>query len=149
MAGCHIGHDVVLGDNNVLANHVLVGGHVVIGDRCFLGGASVFHQFIRVGDLVMVQGISGFSQDIPPFCTASRVNHLDGLNVVGLRRAGFDSAARLDLKRAWAAAFNSVSGPVKGAAAALQSGEWTEAARSMLDFIAGTGAKGVAAPERS
>jgi UDP-N-acetylglucosamine acyltransferase len=149
MAGCHIGHDVVLGDHNVLANHVLVGGHVVIGNRCFLGGGSVFHQFIRIGDLAMVQGISGFSQDIPPCCTGSRVNRIDGLNVVGLRRAGIDSAVRLELKRAWAAAFNAVSGPVKGAAAALQSGEWTDAARSMLEFIANPGAKGIAGPERN
>ncbi len=119
MAGCHLGHDSVAGDHNVLANHVLVAGHVTIGSRCFLGGASVFHQFIRIGDLAMVQGHSGFSKDIPPFCTGYRINRVEGLNVVGLRRAGFDSAARLELKRAWAAAYLSVLGPVKGAAAAL------------------------------
>lgn len=148
MAGCHLGHDVVLGDHNVLANLVLIAGHVTMGSRCFLGGASVFHQFIRIGDLAMVQGKSGFSQDIPPFCTGYRENRVEGLNIVGLRRAGFDSAARLDLKRAWAAAYHSVLGPVRGAAAALESGSWTEASQSLLQFIAAPGPKGVAGPER-
>ena len=149
MAGCHLGHDAVLGDHTVLANHVLIAGHVIIGSRCFLGGASVFHQFIRIGDLAMVQGHSGFSKDIPPFCTGYRINRVEGLNVVGLRRAGFDSAARLELKRAWAATYLSVLGPVKGAVAALESTQWSEAAVKFLNFIAGSGAKGVAGPDRS
>jgi UDP-N-acetylglucosamine acyltransferase len=148
MVGCHVGHDAMLGDLNVLANQVLVAGHVNIGSRCFLGGAAVFHQFIRIGDLAMVQGNSGFSKDIPPYCTGFRENRVEGLNVVGLRRAGFDSAARMDLKRAWATVCQSKLGPVKGAAAALESGQWTEAARHLLHFIAHPGPKGVAGPAR-
>ncbi len=148
MAGCHVGHDAVLGDSNVLANHVLVAGHVNIGSRCFLGGAAVFHQFIRIGDLAMVQGNSGFSKDIPPYCTGFRENRVEGLNVVGLRRAGFDSSARLDLKRAWAAAYQSTLGLVRGAAAALESGPWTDASRQLLHFIANPGPKGIAGPVR-
>jgi UDP-N-acetylglucosamine acyltransferase len=148
MVGCHIGHDAVLGDHNVLANQVLIGGHVTIGSRCFLGGAAVFHQFIRIGDFVMVQGNSGFSKDIPPFCTGFRENRVEGLNVVGLRRAGFDAAARLDLKRAWAAVYQSALGLVRGAVAALESGSWTEASQKMLHFIAQPGPKGIAGPIR-
>ena len=148
MAGSHVGHDSVLGDHNVFANHVMVAGHVTIGSGCFLGGGAGFHQFIRIGDLVMVQGNSGFTKDIPPYCTGYRFNRVEGLNVVGLRRAGFDSAARLQLKRAWSAAFTSPLGPVKGAAAALESGQWTDAALKMLQFIARPGAKGVAGPEK-
>ncbi len=146
MAGCHVGHDTRLGDHNVLANHVLVGGHVTIGDRCFLGGGAVFHQFIRIGDLAMVQGNSGFSQDLPPYCMGFKINQVESLNVVGLRRAGFDSAARLDLKRAWTTVIQSPMGPVKGAAAALASRVWTEASRKLLEFIAHPGPKGVAGP---
>ena len=149
MAGCHVGHDVVVGDDTVMANHVLVGGHVAVGSRCFLGGASVFHQFIRIGDLAMVQGNSGFSKDIPPFCTGFRENRVEGLNVVGLRRAGFDSAARLDLKRAWVAAYTSPLGIVRGAAGALGAGEWSEPSRKLLEFLANPGPKGVAGPDRA
>lgn len=149
MAGCHLGHDAVLGDQNVLANHVLVAGHVTIGSHCFLGGGSGFHQFIRIGDLAMVQGNSSFSRDIPPFCTGYLFNRIEGLNVVGLRRAGFDNAARLELKRAWAAAYLSAPGPVKGAAAALEHGQWSDAAQKFLRFLAFPGPKGIAGPDRS
>ncbi len=148
MAGCHLGHDAAAGDHNVLANHVLIAGHVTIGDRCFLGGGSVFHQFIRIGDLAMVQGNSGFSKDIPPFCIGCQINRVEGLNVVGLRRAGVDSAARLELKRAWAATYLSVLGPVKGAAAALNDAQWSVAALKFLGFIADSGPKGVGCPNR-
>lgn len=148
MAGVHLGHDSVLGDYNVLANNVLVAGHVTVGSRCFLGGGAGVHQFIRIGDFAMIQGNSAISQDIPPYCTASDINVVDGINVVGLRRAGFDSAARLEIKRAWNTAYKSHSGPVRGAAQALEGGEWSEAAQALLRFMAAGGKKGIACPRR-
>jgi UDP-N-acetylglucosamine acyltransferase len=149
MAGCHIGHDAVVGDQTVLANNVLIAGHVTVGDRCFLGGASVFHQFVRIGELAMVQGNSGFSKDVPPYCIGFRVNRVEGLNVVGLRRAGFDNAVRLELKRAWMAVRSSALGLSKGAAAILAEKTWSEPAQNLLTFIANPGPKGVAGPDRS
>ena len=146
MAGSHLGHDSVLGDHNVLANGVLIAGHVTVGSRCFLGGGAGFHQFIRIGDLAMVQGNSAFSKDMPPFSTGYGINLGGGLNVVGLRRAGFDNAARLELKRAWAAVYQSVHGPVKGATAALEASGWSDAAQLYLRFIAATGSKGIVGP---
>ncbi len=148
MAGCHIGHDSALGDHNVLANNVLVAGHVTIGSRCFLGGGAGFHQFIRIGDIAMVQGNSAISKDIPPFCIGCQANFVSGLNIVGLRRAGYSSAVRLELKRAWAAAYRSLFGPVKGAAAALASESWSDAAQLFLRFVATPGPKGIIAPGR-
>lgn len=149
MAGAHLGHDSVLGDHNVLANNAMVAGHVMIGHRCFLGGGAGVHQFIRIGDFAMIQGNSAISQDIPPYCTASDINVVDGINVTGLRRAGFDSATRLDIKRAWNTAYKSPAGPVKGAAQALGSGRtWTEAAEKLLEFMAAGGKKGIACPRR-
>ena len=148
MAGCHIGHDSVLGDHNVLANNVLIAGHVTVGNRCFLGGGAGFHQFIRIGDIAMVQGNSAISKDIPPFCIGYQANFAGGLNVVGLRRAGYSSAVRLELKRAWAAAYLSLLGPVKGAAAALAEGNWSDAAQVFLRFVSTPGPKGTVAPRR-
>ena len=144
MAGAHLGHDVVLGNDNVLANAVLVAGHVTIGDRCFLGGSSVFHQFIRVGDMVMVQGNSSLSQDIPPYCTACLLNRVESLNIVGLRRAGFDGPARLEIKRAFTAVYFSVMGPVKAAAQALEAESWSPRAMKFLEFFTHPGPKGIA-----
>ena len=101
MAGAHVGHDCILGDENTLANNVLLAGHVEFGSQCFVGGGSVFHQFVRVGDLVMVQGISGFSLDLPPFVLAAEVNTVVGLNAVGLKRAAVPPKERAALKEAF------------------------------------------------
>lgn len=101
MAASHIGHDCVVGDDNILANNCLLGGHVQLGNRSFLGGGSAFHQFIRIGDLCIVKGLSAISRDVPPFVTASGVNQISGLNVIGLRRAGFSREARIEVKQAF------------------------------------------------
>ncbi len=145
MAHCHVGHDSVMGDGNVIANAVLIAGHVTLGNRCFLGGSSVYHQFLRVGDLAMVQGNSAFSCDVPPYCIGHETNLLAGLNVIGLRRAGLDSAARLELKRLYRAVFQHPLGPLKAAAALLE--ETTSPnGRTFLSFISGTGNKGLSTP---
>lgn len=145
MAHCHVGHDSTLGDHNVIANAVLIAGHVVIGSRCFLGGSSVYHQFIRVGDLAMSQGNSAFSADLPPYCIGHETNLLAGLNVVGLRRAGLDSAARLELKRLYREIFNHPLGPAKSAAALLAE-TTSPSGRLFLEFMATPGSKGISTP---
>jgi UDP-N-acetylglucosamine acyltransferase len=101
MTGCHLGHDCRVGNRVILANNVLLAGHVDVADRAFLGGGSVFHQFVMVGCLAMVQGDSGCSQNVPPYTVASRLNTVVGLNSIGLRRAGLTYEARLQLKRAF------------------------------------------------
>jgi UDP-N-acetylglucosamine acyltransferase len=103
MAGCHVGHDAVVGDDVTLVNLVLIGGHAQIGDRAVLGGGCMVHQFARVGRLAMLSGASVAQMDVPPFCmtpamTNSRVM---SLNVVGLRRAGVGAEDRADLQRAF------------------------------------------------
>lgn len=145
MAGCHIGHDSVLGSHNVIANAVLVAGHVTIGSRCFLGGGSVYHQFIRLGDLAMVQGNSAFSADVPPFSIGHEINLLAGLNTIGLRRAGVDSAARQELKRLYREVFSHALGPVKSATLLLP-GTTSESGRLFLEFLASPGTKGLSTP---
>jgi UDP-N-acetylglucosamine acyltransferase len=107
MAGAHVGHDAIVGNDNTLANNVLLAGHVNIGNHCFLGGGSVFHQFIRVGDYVMTQGNSGFSLDLPPFVIASDINLVSGINSVGLRRAGFSKEERARIKEVFREIYHS------------------------------------------
>ncbi len=145
MAGCHLGHDCTLGDNNVIANAVLIAGHVSIGSRCFLGGGSVHHQFIRIGDLAMVQGNGSFSTDIAPYCVAKETNLLGGLNTIGLRRAGLEASARQELKRLYQALFRHPLGPVH-AAAALLAETASPHGRCFLEFIAQPGPKGLCTP---
>jgi UDP-N-acetylglucosamine acyltransferase len=101
MAGAHVGHNCEIGNGVIIANNCLLAGHVRVGDSAFLGGGSTFHQHMHVGRLVMVQGSSAFGKDIPPFVIAAERNYVFGLNVVGLRRAGFSGQDRDEIKAAF------------------------------------------------
>ncbi|MFH1477894.1 MAG: acyl-ACP--UDP-N-acetylglucosamine O-acyltransferase [Verrucomicrobiota bacterium] len=109
MANSHLAHNVRLGRQVILANGALLAGYVEVGDRAFISGNAVVHQFCRVGQLAMMSGNSAISKDLPPFCTArsSRVNMIAGLNVVGLRRAGYGAPDRLAIKRAFRTLYQS------------------------------------------
>ena len=107
MAGSHVGHNCVLGNQNILANGALLAGHVALADRAFVSGNCLVHQFCRIGRLALMQGGSAISKDLPPFCVARGDNGICGLNVVGLRRAGVTADQRLRLKRAYAMLFRS------------------------------------------
>ncbi len=101
MAAAHIGHNCVIGNNVVIANNCLLAGHVRVDDGAFLGGGSTFHQFMHIGRLVMVQGSSAFGKDLPPFVIAAERNHVFGVNVVGLRRAGLSVNDRDEIREAF------------------------------------------------
>jgi UDP-N-acetylglucosamine acyltransferase len=143
MAASHVGHDGQMGNRNVIANNVLFAGHVEVGNHCFFGGASVFHQFIRVGDYAMIQGKSGFSMDVPPFVIGTENNLVAGMNIVGMKRAGFTLAQRQELKRAFDLIYRSGRN-LSQALAATQELTWTGPAAQFVAFIAGYGKKGIA-----
>lgn len=101
MAGAHIAHDCVIGDDVILANGALLGGHVTVAERAFISGNSAVHQFCRVGRLAFLSGASGSSKDIPPFWVMQDVNYVRGLNLVGMRRAGMPPAERTAVRKAY------------------------------------------------
>lgn len=107
MAGSHVGHNSILGNHVILANGALLGGHVHVQDRVFISGNCLVHQFTRIGTLALMQGGSRVSLDVPPYCIVRGPNTICGLNVVGLRRAGFTSAQRLELRRLYHLLFRS------------------------------------------
>lgn len=98
LASAHIGHNVVLGNGVTLASYSALCGHVHVGDRAFLSGGALVQQFTRIGRLVMMSGQAAVSKDIPPFVTSVFRNRVSGLNVVGLKRAGIEAAARAELR---------------------------------------------------
>ena len=142
MVGAHLAHNCHLGDHIVIANGSMLGGHVQCEDRVFIGGGCVFHQFIRIGRLAICQGGSGFSKDIPPFTTAADVNGIAGLNIVGLRRAGFTSDQRSEIKAAFALLYRSGLNTSQALAAARER-PWGEAAQAFWDFVAGAKKRGL------
>jgi UDP-N-acetylglucosamine acyltransferase len=134
MAHCHVGHNVRLADHIIIANGVLLAGHVTVNDRVFISGNCLVHQFVRLGTLALMQGGSGISQDLPPYTIARGDNGICGLNVVGLRRAGFSPEQRLRLKRLYHLLFGS-RGKFEEAMAQAE-GEFTsDIERVLLDFL--------------
>lgn len=94
LAGAHVGHDCTLGDDVVLSNNVMLAGHVSVGRRAILGGGVGVHQFVRVGEMAFVGGLSGLEGDLIPFGLAlGNRAHFAGLNLVGLRRHRVSSAS--------------------------------------------------------
>jgi UDP-N-acetylglucosamine acyltransferase len=134
MAGTHVGHDCILGDNNSLANNIMLGGHIVIGNHCFMGGGAGVHQFARIGDYVMLQGHASISQDIPPYVTAAGLNNIVGLNSIGLRRGGFDPATRREIKRAYQLFYHQDLNR-KQALETAASESWGESAQIFINFL--------------
>ncbi len=148
MAGAHVGHNCQVGDHVIIANSCLLGGYVRIGDRAFLGGGSAFHQYTRVGRLVITQGNSGFGKDLPPFVVAAQINQVAGLNIVGMRRAGFTAAEREEVKRAFKLLYRSGLNTRQALEKAAEM-EWTDRGREFFDFVTGAGARGISAYRNS
>lgn len=89
MVNTHIAHDCIIGDHCIFANGVSLGGHIEVSDRAVFGGHSAVHQFVKIGSMAMLAGGSIVVQDVAPYCTVFG-NHAkpQGLNTLGLRRAG-------------------------------------------------------------
>jgi len=92
MISSHIAHDCKIGNNVIIANNVAIAGHVEIDDNVIIGGNSAVQQFTRIGKLAMIGGMTGVEKDVIPYglVTGNR-SHLDGVNLIGLKRAGHSS----------------------------------------------------------
>jgi UDP-N-acetylglucosamine acyltransferase len=106
MVGSHVGHDCQVGSDVTLANNTVLGGHVEVGDHVFLGGHVAIHQFVRIGEGVMMAGMSAARDDIIPFGFAlGQTGALVGLNIVGLRRRGTTRTEMHQVRRAYRSLF--------------------------------------------
>lgn len=95
MVGSHIAHNCVLEDEVILANLVTLGGHVHVGFGAFIGGMSVFHQNLRIGEMAIISGFSAARQDILPYSKGEgRPPIPQGLNVIALKRRGVSQEDR-------------------------------------------------------
>jgi UDP-N-acetylglucosamine acyltransferase len=144
MAGVHVGHNCRVGNSIIMANSCLLGGYVEVDDRAFLGGGTTFHQFVHVGRLVITQGSSGFGKDIPPFLLAAERNLVFGVNVLGLRRAGFSAAERDEVKRAFKLLYRSGLN-IQQALATAEETDFGPLGREFFAFVAGAKKRGIVA----
>ena len=102
MISSHIAHDCQVGNNVIIANNVPLGGHAIIEDNVVIGGNSAVQQFTRIGKMAMIGGMTGVLHDVIPYglSTGNR-NALQGLNLIGLRRAKFDNKNILGLSEVY------------------------------------------------
>ncbi len=111
MAYSHIGHNCEIGNNVILSNSVQVAGHVIIEDSAVVGGCLGIHQFVHIGYLSMIGGMTRVTRDIPPFCLAEgSPGKLRGLNKVGIKRSGLIEKNNLNFKlllKTWLLLFKS------------------------------------------
>ncbi len=102
MMGAHVAHDCTVGNRVILANNATLAGHVVVEDDAIVGGLSAIHQFVRIGRGAMIGGMSGIEHDVIPYGLAMGERaSLQGLNIVGLKRHGFERAQIRDLNEAY------------------------------------------------
>jgi UDP-N-acetylglucosamine acyltransferase len=102
MSSGHIAHNSKIGNNTVIASCALVAGHVEVEDQAFISGGVVVHQFSKIGRLAMIGGNTRVNSDVPPFFLYAGYNiEAKGLNVVGLKRAGYKASDVTVLKKAY------------------------------------------------
>ena len=102
MISSHVAHDCVVGNNVILANNVPLGGHVNIGDNVVIGGNSAVQQFTRIGKMAMIGGMTGVLKDVIPYgLSLGNRNYLEGLNLIGLRRAKIEHKDIFELNKAY------------------------------------------------
>src|SRR5262245_17444516 len=101
MATSHVGHNCKLWYHIVLANGALLGGYVEVGNSVFISGNCAVHQFVRIGDYALMRGLSGTSRDVPPYAIVDWQHTVRGVNVIGLKRAGFDDKRIREIREAF------------------------------------------------
>jgi UDP-N-acetylglucosamine acyltransferase len=140
MAYSHVAHDCVVGDRVIMANAATLAGHVTIEQGAIIGGLVAIHQFARVGCFSIISGLSGVSQDVPPYVTAApqrrtRDRSLFGLNLIGLRRNGFDEPTIDSLRQAYKILFRSSLPMGEAVARAEAEVPSNPALAHLLDFV--------------
>lgn len=137
MGYVHLGHDVIIGDNCILANAATLAGHVEMGNNAVIGGMTPVHQFVKIGDYAMIAGASALSQDVPPYCLAEGNRAvLRGLNLNGLRR--HIEREHIDaLRSAYRDLFESGK-PLQEVASALLESTQSDFVKNMCQFIINT-----------
>uniref|UniRef100_A0A7C2JYW1 Acyl-ACP--UDP-N-acetylglucosamine O-acyltransferase n=1 Tax=Schlesneria paludicola TaxID=360056 RepID=A0A7C2JYW1_9PLAN len=142
MANAHVGHNCELADDVTLVNGCLLAGYVSVGSRAVISGNTGVHQFVRVGELAMIGGLSKITQDVLPFFTYDGPGVAVGVNVVGQRRAGLCSAERAELKAAYRRIYR-MPGSLPAAVADLADRLVTPAGLRLLEFLQAPSKRGI------
>lgn len=136
MSNAHIGHDCVIGNNCIIGFSVGMAGEVVVGDWSNISGLTAIHQFSFIGDHTMISGLSRVVKDVPPYIIAAHEPlRYAGLNIVGLKRRGFDSHKMDELKAIYKIIFQEKRNTKFALELIKNEFEQTSERDNILDFI--------------
>ncbi|WP_042244875.1 acyl-ACP--UDP-N-acetylglucosamine O-acyltransferase [Paracoccus sp. PAMC 22219] len=145
MASSHVGHDCRIGDRVILANSVAIAGHCVLEDDVIVGGLSGVHQWVRIGRGAMIGAVTMVTADVIPYgLVQGPRGHLDGLNLIGLKRRG---ATRADIAALRALLGDLGRGSFRDTARTRAEAQVTGMERDVLDFILGPSDRSFLAPK--
>ncbi|NBX02807.1 MAG: acyl-ACP--UDP-N-acetylglucosamine O-acyltransferase [Alphaproteobacteria bacterium] len=149
MVSSHVAHDCIVGDHVILANNATLAGHVEVGDHAIIGGLAAIHQFVRIGKHAIIGGMSGVEHDVIPFGSVmgERAN-LAGLNLVGMKRRGFERDAIHALRGAFKLVFEDETGTLAERAEKAKSlyGNISEV-MEVLTFMSAKGSRSLCVPK--
>lgn len=146
LAYSHVAHDCRVGNQIILSNNVMLGGHVEVGDRVIMGGGAAAHQFVRIGHHAFLGAMSLSNHDVVPFGMVTGVpGHLNGLNVIGMGRAGFSKSEILDIRRFYKHIFEG-PGHFKDRIEQAHEMDLNEAERDMFEFASFDSRRGLLFP---
>jgi UDP-N-acetylglucosamine acyltransferase len=135
MTSGHIAHNSKIGNHTVIASCALIAGYVEVEDQAFISGGVVVHQFSRIGRLAMIGGNTRVNLDVPPFFLYSGFNvEAKGLNVVGLKRAGYKASDVAVLKKAYQILYRSGL-KLQGALAKIETEIPTPETLHLVNFV--------------
>jgi len=150
MVGSHVAHDCRLGNHVVMANNATLGGHVEVDDWAILGGLAAVHQFVRIGKHAIIGGMSGVENDVIPYGSAMGDRaRLGGLNIVGLKRRGFDRNALHDIRRAFRLLFADEGTMVERLADVAELFPDNEPVMEIVRFIQSASDRAICQPRRN
>jgi UDP-N-acetylglucosamine acyltransferase len=149
MIGAHIAHDCVVADNVLMVNNATLGGHCEVGEHAILGGLAAVQQHCRIGAHAFIGGLTGVPTDVIPFASAiGERARLGGLNIVGLKRRGFDRRSIHALRAAYQAIFSGKGTRLQRLEAVVSEFGDVPAVMTMVAFIRAGGDRPLCAPRR-
>lgn len=135
MGYAHIGHNCVVGDEVKIANMTALSGHATVGRGAFVSGYCLIHQFSRIGEYAMIGGGTRLSMDLPPFFMSLHENECVGVNLVGIRRAGFSREEIAEVRGAYRMLYRGGK-TFRAAAEEFAKTAQTPAGKRLVDFLA-------------
>ncbi len=149
MIESHVGHDCVVGDHVILTKQATLGGHCELGDYVIVGGLAAIHQFTRVGRHAMVGGLAAVVKDVIPYGSVwGNHAHLEGLNLVGLKRRGFSREAINTLRAAYRLLFADEGTFQERLEDTAETFAGSPEVSEILDFIRADGNRPLCLPQR-